>query len=457
MGPGRADQEWPTSHALWLSAHGHLPAKLVDAMNASKAAMDKQRPQTNAAIAGFRVAIAKASGLEPAVDKPVAATLLADLPQLTHGSSIAEYSEFQGVLEEGEATSAIAEEASLIGGAGLLAVIVSSVLLLGFGNRISRELTALRGAARRLADERLPSVVNRLRVGGDVDVAVEAPPLNLGTRTREVTETADAFSVVQRMAVADVTHMLAELIENAVQYSPPGTNVQVRGGRVANGYAIEIEDRGLGIPPDTMNTLNERLAAGRPDRLTPGRPACRAGRRRRTWHRSCGAAVPPRQDRGRWRAAIPSRPVRSCQLSSRDCAAVAPRVHLMRPIAVPTAKIPGPDRLESMMTGGTSLGELDWLLDNLVSSVLGVRIAVILSPDGLSLGRSPGLSEAEAGYPAALAADGQSDARGVGVWTGYGDVSQTIIETEAALMFITPAGQHMIANPRFPVQDPVSR
>jgi predicted regulator of Ras-like GTPase activity (Roadblock/LC7/MglB family) len=133
------------------------------------------------------------------------------------------------------------------------------------------------------------------------------------------------------------------------------------------------------------------------------------------------------------------------------------------------------------------LGELDWLLDNLVSSVLGLRIAVILSPDGLSLGRSPGLSEAEAGHMAALAAGASSLARGVGVWTGYGDVSQTIIEMEAALMFITPAGrgtclalladanadagqiayemavlvkrvgQHMIANPRFPVQDPVSR
>ena len=59
------------------------------------------------------------------------------------------------------------------------------------------------------------------------------------------------------------------------------------------------------------------------------------------------------------------------------------------------------------MTGGTSLGELDWLLDKLVSSVLGVRIAVILSPDCLSLGRSPGLSEADAGHLAALAAGGQ--------------------------------------------------
>lgn len=133
------------------------------------------------------------------------------------------------------------------------------------------------------------------------------------------------------------------------------------------------------------------------------------------------------------------------------------------------------------------MGELDWLLDNLVSSVLGVRIAVILSPDGLSLGRSPGLSEADAGHLAALAAGAQSLARGVGVWSGYGDVSQTIVEMEAALLFITPAGrgtclalladsnadagqiayemavlvkrvgQHMIANPRFPVQDPISR
>jgi hypothetical protein len=51
-----------------------------------------------------------------------------------------------------------------------------------------------------------------------------------------------------------------------------------------------------------------------------------------------------------------------------------------------------------MMSGGTSLGELDWQLDKLVSSVLGVRKAAILSPEGLSLGRSPGLSEADAGH-----------------------------------------------------------
>jgi hypothetical protein len=57
-----------------------------------------------------------------------------------------------------------------------------------------------------------------------------------------------------------VTHLLAELVENAVQYSPPTTRVQVRCGRVANGYVVEIEDRGLGIPEPVTVTLNERLA-----------------------------------------------------------------------------------------------------------------------------------------------------------------------------------------------------
>jgi signal transduction histidine kinase len=265
-----------------------------------------------------------------------------------------------------------------IGLGGLLVVIFSVFLLLRFGTRISRELTGLRNAAQVLSGERLPSVVRRLRAGDDVDVNAEAPPLVLGTRTREVTETADAFSAVQHTAieaaveqatlrkgvssvfrslarrnqslvqrqlrmldemeratqdpdalsqlfrldhlttrmrrqaegliilsgsapsrrwrqpvavvevlrgaiseiedyvrvdlvtdspdyltgaaVADVTHLLAELIENAVVYSPPATRVAVRGGRVANGYVIEVEDRGLGIPPAVRDTLNERLA-----------------------------------------------------------------------------------------------------------------------------------------------------------------------------------------------------
>jgi len=61
-------------------------------------------------------------------------------------------------------------------------------------------------------------------------------------------------------AVADVIHLLAELIENATTLSPPYTSVRVAGDTVANGFAIEVEDRGLGMSPPRLAELNDRLA-----------------------------------------------------------------------------------------------------------------------------------------------------------------------------------------------------
>jgi signal transduction histidine kinase len=264
-----------------------------------------------------------------------------------------------------------------VGVAGLAAVAVSILLLLGFGRRIARELTELGQEARALAEERLPSVVSRLREMADVDVDAEAPPLALRTKTREVTETAQAFSKVRRTAVeaavgqarlrqglsnvfrslarrnqsllqrqlrmldgmeratddpealdrlfrldhlttrmrrqaeglivlsgaapgrawrepvpvvevlrgasgeiedyqrvdlqvdtrdlmygaavADVTHLLAELIENAAQYSPPHTRVRVTASRVTKGCVFEVEDHGLGMSAETMAEVNSHL------------------------------------------------------------------------------------------------------------------------------------------------------------------------------------------------------
>ena len=60
-------------------------------------------------------------------------------------------------------------------------------------------------------------------------------------------------------AVADVIHLLAELIENATTLSPPYTSVRVSGDTVANGFAIEVEDRGLGISAQRLAELNDRL------------------------------------------------------------------------------------------------------------------------------------------------------------------------------------------------------
>ena len=50
-------------------------------------------------------------------------------------------------------------------------------------------------------------------------------------------------------AVSDVVHLLAELLENATIFSPPDTQVTLAGQVVPNGFAIEIEDRGLGMTP----------------------------------------------------------------------------------------------------------------------------------------------------------------------------------------------------------------
>ncbi|GAA1264506.1 nitrate- and nitrite sensing domain-containing protein [Sphaerisporangium rubeum] len=61
-------------------------------------------------------------------------------------------------------------------------------------------------------------------------------------------------------AVADIIHLIAELIENATVFSPPRTRVQVRGDSVANGFVVEIEDRGLGLSPEEYASINQRLA-----------------------------------------------------------------------------------------------------------------------------------------------------------------------------------------------------
>ncbi|WP_119729079.1 sensor histidine kinase [Thermomonospora amylolytica] len=61
-------------------------------------------------------------------------------------------------------------------------------------------------------------------------------------------------------AVADTIHLLAELIENATLFSPPGSPVRITGQLVPNGFVVEIEDRGLGLKAETLEELNRRLA-----------------------------------------------------------------------------------------------------------------------------------------------------------------------------------------------------
>jgi len=263
----------------------------------------------------------------------------------------------------------------LAAGLGMLAVVASIIMSITTARAIVAQLERLRDAAHRLAEERLPSVVDRLGRGEEVDVAAEAPPLEFGndeigqvgrafnrvqeTAVRTAVEQAelrrsvrDVFlslarrtqALVHRQltlldsmerreedadkleelfrvdhlatrmrrnaenlivlsgstpgrtwrrdvpmvdvvrgaiaevedytrvtvapigqvslagrAVADVIHLLAELIENALSFSPPHTTVQVKGQFVANGYVLEIEDRGLGMSDDERAAANERI------------------------------------------------------------------------------------------------------------------------------------------------------------------------------------------------------
>ena len=86
-------------------------------------------------------------------------------------------------------------------------------------------------------------------------------------------------------------------------------------------------------------------------------------------------------------------------------------------------------------------GELNWLLDDLVKRVPQVSKAVMLTQDGLPIGASASLNREDAEHLAALASGFQSMARGTGQHFGGGRVRQTIIEMEAAFLFVSAAGQ----------------
>jgi methyl-accepting chemotaxis protein len=264
----------------------------------------------------------------------------------------------------------------LAGGLGLIAVIAAVIVSITTARSLIRQLERLRDAARDLAANRLPRVVERLSSGETVDVAAEAPPLRFGDD--EIGQVGQAFNAVQETAVqaavqqaelrhgvrdvflslarrtqnlvhkqlsvvdgmerretdademeelyridhlatrmrrnaenlivlagstpgrvwrrpvpmvdvvrgaiaevedyqrvnlmpvqggalegrvaGDVIHLLAELIENAASFSPPYAKVSVAGQRVAHGFVIEIEDRGLGMPEADLATVNRQLA-----------------------------------------------------------------------------------------------------------------------------------------------------------------------------------------------------
>ncbi|MFD9461640.1 nitrate- and nitrite sensing domain-containing protein [Streptomyces sp. NPDC060027] len=70
-------------------------------------------------------------------------------------------------------------------------------------------------------------------------------------------------------AVADVVHLIAELVENATVFSPPHTQVTLRTGRAGSGFVLEIDDRGLGLAPEQIEEAHRTFTT--PDDFDPTR------------------------------------------------------------------------------------------------------------------------------------------------------------------------------------------
>jgi signal transduction histidine kinase len=309
------------------------------------------------------------------------------------GKAVAAYATAAGKMLKAGTTAIVTQVRSnaestlvtliLAAGLGLAAIIFSIIFSILVGRGLISQLKGLRLSALELANDRLPSVIRRLRDGETVDVAAETPALEAGTAEEarsssdEIDQVQEAFNIVQRTAieaavdeanlrrgvsdvfrnlarrsqvllhrqlrlldgmerrasepeeledlfridhlttrmrrhaegliilsgepagrtwrhpvplmdvlraavaevedytrirveartraalagtaVADVIHLIAELAENATVFSPPNTPVKISGDIVGRGFAVEIEDRGLGITEERLAEINKNL------------------------------------------------------------------------------------------------------------------------------------------------------------------------------------------------------
>lgn len=94
-----------------------------------------------------------------------------------------------------------------------------------------------------------------------------------------------------------------------------------------------------------------------------------------------------------------------------------------------------------MNENGNSKPDLNWLLDDVVNRVVGAQNAIVLSADGLLIGKSAGMSKDDSDQLSAIASSLQSLAKGVSRQFSRGAVLQNMIEMERGFLFVSAAGQ----------------
>ncbi|MET9530487.1 nitrate- and nitrite sensing domain-containing protein [Streptomyces sp. NPDC006649] len=78
-------------------------------------------------------------------------------------------------------------------------------------------------------------------------------------------------SLVVGFAADDISHLVAELLENATAFSPPEAHVQLSGWLLENGEVmLSVQDEGIGMSPGRRTELNALLAD--PEASRPGAP-----------------------------------------------------------------------------------------------------------------------------------------------------------------------------------------
>jgi signal transduction histidine kinase len=95
-----------------------------------------------------------------------------------------------------------------------------------------------------------------------VSALINAAASEVEDYTRVVTATVPDSEVLGSVA-GDLVHLLAELLDNALRYSPPISQVRVSAVHTGNGgLVIEVSDIGLGMTESDLRVANTRLQAG---------------------------------------------------------------------------------------------------------------------------------------------------------------------------------------------------
>ncbi|MGW0391503.1 sensor histidine kinase [Streptomyces sp. NPDC003042] len=99
-------------------------------------------------------------------------------------------------------------------------------------------------------------------------------PMRVADLLREAAAEVEDFRRIERQAldeasveprvISQISHLLAELLDNATRFSPPRSKVVIRAELVADGLSVEIEDRGPRVTPASYEEMNGRLHSAPP-------------------------------------------------------------------------------------------------------------------------------------------------------------------------------------------------